>query len=129
MTISTIIIFLLILGVIVFAHELGHFTMAKLFGVKVEEFGLGFPPRIIGKKNGETEYTVNWIPLGGFVKIAGEDGENRDDPRSFGAKPIWQRAIILSAGVLMNFILAVVLFSAVFMSGFPTDVTGIQDSE
>lgn len=129
MTLSTIIIFLLVLGVIVFVHELGHFATAKFFGVKVEEFGLGFPPKIFGKKKGETEYTVNWIPLGGFVKIAGEDGENRDDPRSFGAKPVWQRAIILSAGVLMNFLLAAVLFSAVFMSDFPTDVTGIPDSE
>lgn len=128
MTISTIIIFLLILGVIVFVHELGHFTMAKLFGVKVEEFGLGFPPRIIGKRKGETEYSLNWIPLGGFVKIAGEDGENREDPRSFGAKPIWQRAIILSAGVIMNFLLAIVLFSIVFMSGFPEDVSGVDES-
>lgn len=122
MTIATIIIFLLILGVIVFVHELGHFTTAKLFGVKVEEFGLGFPPKIIGRKRGETEYTLNWIPLGGFVKIAGEDGDNREDPRSFGAKPVWQRMIILSAGVIMNFLLAVALFSVVFMSGFPTDI-------
>lgn len=123
MELTTIIIFLLILGVIVFVHELGHFATAKFFGVKVEEFGLGFPPKIFGKKRGETEYTLNWIPLGGFVKIAGEDGENRNDPRSFGAKPIWQRAIILSAGVLMNFILAIVLFTAVFMSGMPTDIS------
>lgn len=129
MTISTIIIFLLVLGVIVFIHELGHFLTAKYFGVKVEEFGLGFPPKIWGKKKGETEYTLNWIPLGGFVKIAGEDGENRDDPRNFGAKPIWQRAIILSAGVIMNFVLAIVLFSAIFMSGFPTDVTGVDTSQ
>lgn len=129
MAISTIIIFLLILGVIVFVHELGHFATAKFFGVKVDEFGLGFPPRILGRKKGETEYTLNWIPLGGFVKIAGEDGENRNDPRYFGAKPIWQRAIILAAGVAMNFLLAIVLFTAVFMSGFPTDVSGLPDSE
>lgn len=129
MALSTIIIFLLVLGVIVFVHELGHFTTAKLFGVKVEEFGLGFPPRIMGRRKGETEYTLNWIPLGGFVKIAGEDGENREDPRSFGAKPVWQRAIILSAGVLMNFLLAAVLFSVVFMSGVPTDVTGVPESD
>lgn len=129
MTISTIIIFLLVLGVIVFIHELGHFTTAKLFGVKVEEFGLGFPPKIYGKKKGETEYTLNWIPLGGFVKIAGEDGENRDDPRYFGAQPIWRRAIILAAGVAMNFLLAIVIFSAIFMSGFPTDVTGVDNSQ
>lgn len=129
MAISTIIIFLLILGIIVFVHELGHFATAKFFGVKVEEFGLGFPPKIVGKKKGETEYTINWIPLGGFVKIMGEDGENREDPRSFGAKPAWQRAIILAAGVAMNFLLAIVLFSAVFMSGFPTDVSEVPESE
>lgn len=129
MTITTIIIFLIILGVIVFVHELGHFTSAKFFGVRVDEFGLGFPPKLFGRKRGETEYSLNWIPLGGFVKIAGEDGENREDPRSFGAKPIWQRAIVLAAGVAMNFLLAIVLFTAVFMSDFPTDVTGISTSD
>jgi regulator of sigma E protease len=129
MAISTIIIFLLVLGVIVFVHELGHFLTAKFFGVRVEEFGLGFPPRIWGRKKGETEYTLNWIPLGGFVKIAGEDGENREDPRSFGSKPVWQRAIVLSAGVLMNLVLAAVLFSVVFASGVPTDVTGVPAGE
>jgi len=127
MTISTIIIFLLILGVIVFIHELGHFVTAKFFGVKVEEFGLGFPPKIFGKKKGETEYTLNWIPLGGFVKIAGEDGENRDDPRSFGSKPVWQRTLILSAGVIMNFLLAAALFSFVLFAKFPQDISGVAD--
>lgn len=126
MTISTIIIFLLVLGVIVFVHELGHFVTAKLFGVKVDEFGLGFPPRMVGRRRGETEYTINWIPLGGFVKIAGEDGDNREDPRYFGAKPVWKRAIILSAGVAMNFLLAIIIFTGIFMSGFPTDVTGVD---
>jgi regulator of sigma E protease len=125
MTLTTILIFLIVLGVIVFVHELGHFSMAKLFGVKVDEFGLGFPPKIIGKKIGETEYTLNWIPLGGFVKIMGEDGENRSDPRSFGSKKIWQRALILSAGVIMNFLLAVALFSFIFLAKFPQDVTGV----
>jgi regulator of sigma E protease len=129
MAISTIVIFLLILGLIVFVHELGHFATAKFFGVRVEEFGLGFPPKIYGKKSGETEYTLNWIPLGGFVRIMGEDGENRDDPKSFGAKPVWQRTIILAAGVMMNFILAIVLFSIVFMSGFPTDVSDMSANE
>jgi regulator of sigma E protease len=129
MTLLTIIIFLLVLGVIVFVHELGHFATAKFFGVKVEEFGLGFPPKILGKKKGETEYTLNWIPLGGFVKITGEDGENAEDPRSFGAKPAWQRIVILAAGVTMNFLLAIVLFSLVFMSGRPMDVSGLNPSE
>lgn len=123
MAITTIIIFLLVLGVIVFVHELGHFSTAKYFGVKVDEFGLGFPPKIVGRKKGETEYTLNWIPLGGFVKIVGEDGENREDPRSFGAKPAWQRITILAAGVAMNFLLAIVIFSGIFMAGFPTDVS------
>lgn len=129
MSILIIVIFLLILGVIVFVHELGHFLTAKFFGVKVEEFGLGFPPKIIGKKKGETEYSLNWIPLGGFVKIMGEDGDNREDPRSFGAKPVWQRTIILAAGVIMNFFLAIVLFSIVFMSGFPTDVGSMSAND
>jgi regulator of sigma E protease len=115
-----------VLGVIVFVHELGHFATAKFFGVKVEEFGLGFPPKIWGKKKGETEYTLNWIPLGGFVRIMGEDGDSREDPRSFGAKPVWQRTIILAAGVMMNFLLAIVLFSIVFMSGYPTDISGMK---
>jgi len=118
-----------VLGVIVFVHELGHFTTAKYFGVKVDEFGLGFPPKIVGRKKGETEYTLNWIPLGGFVKISGEDGENREDPRSFGAKPAWQRIIILAAGVAMNFLLAIAIFSGIFMAGFPTDVSEFDSDQ
>lgn len=129
MTLTTVLIFLIVLGVIVFVHELGHFAVAKLFGVKVDEFGLGFPPKILGKKVGETEYTLNLIPLGGFVKIMGEDGENRDDQRSFGSKKIWQRALILSAGVIMNFLLAVALFSFIFFAKFPQDVTGVPEDQ
>lgn len=124
MIISTIIIFLLVLGTIVFIHELGHFLMAKLYGVKVEEFGLGFPPKIFGFKKGETEYTLNWVPLGGFVKIVGEDGENKNDPRSFSSRSISQRFQIISAGVVMNVFLAFVIFSILFMAGFPQGVTG-----
>lgn len=126
MILTTIILFLLILGVIVFFHELGHFFMAKLYGVKVDEFGLGFPPKMFGIKKGETKYTINWIPLGGFVKIEGEDGENKDDPRSFSSKSISERFQILSAGVTMNFFLAFVIFSAIFMLGFPQDITGVK---
>lgn len=124
MLISTIILFLLILGVIVFFHELGHFFMAKLYGVKVDEFGLGFPPKAFGVKKGETEYTINWMPLGGFVKIMGEDGEEKDNPRSFSSQGIGTRFQIISAGVIMNFFLAFVIFSFVFWAGFPQDVTG-----
>ena len=123
MILTTIVLFLLILGVIVFVHELGHFMMAKLYNVKVEEFALGFPPRIFSFKRGETEYSLNAVPLGGYCKIVGEDGENKDDPRSFGSKSLGKRFLILSAGVMMNFVLAFVIFSAIFMAGFPQDVT------
>ena len=124
MILTTIILFLLILGVIVFVHELGHFIMAKLYDVKVEEFALGFPPKICGFKKGETEYSLNSVPLGGYCKIMGEDGEEKDNPRSFGSKSVGKRFLILSAGVIMNFILAFIIFSAIFMVGFPQDVTG-----
>jgi len=124
MILTTIILFLLILGIIVFFHELGHFVMAKLYNVKVEEFALGFPPKIFGVKKGETEYRLNWVPLGGYCKIVGEDGEEKDNPRSFGSRSLFQRFQIISAGVLMNFFLAFVIFSFIFMVGFPQDITG-----
>lgn len=133
----TLIIFLIVLSILVFAHELGHFWTARKFGVKAEEFGFGFPPRAIGvykNKEGkwkkilgakdvedasDTVYSLNWIPLGGFVKIKGEDGEFAEDKDSFGGKKIWQRAIMLSAGVTMNIILAAFLFGLGFMIGMP----------
>jgi len=98
-------------------HELGHFVLAKKFGVKVEEFGIGYPPRIIGKKFGETLYSLNWLPFGAFVKVYGETERNTQNPRSFTAKPIWQRALILAGGVLMFWLIAVVLLSIVFGMG------------
>lgn len=124
MIITTIILFLLILGLIVFFHELGHFFMAKLYGVKVDEFGIGFPPKVFGFKKGETEYTLNWIPLGGFVKIVGEDGGDKDDPRSFASKSIGKRFQIISAGVLMNFFIAFLIFSFIFIIGAQMNVAG-----
>lgn len=126
MDIISIITFVLVLAVIVLVHEMGHFFAAKFFKVKVDEFGLGFPPRLFATKKGETEYSINAIPLGGFVKIAGEDGENRQDPCSFAAKPVWQRLVILVAGVAMNLVLAMVLFMVVFASNAPRDVTGVS---
>lgn len=116
---STLIVFLLIFGLLVFAHELGHFVMAKRAGVKVEEFGFGFPPRIVGWRRGETTYSLNWIPLGGFVKIKGESGEERSDPRSFAAKSVVARALVLLAGVVMNFVLGAALLTVGFMVGLP----------
>jgi len=192
----TVIIFIIILGILIFVHELGHFLAAKRNGVSVEEFGFGFPPRLLGiqrvyeqerqkiseeitdihltvdsydlrsggevigtaevqkkeeidrvvlvkkwrliwrnkkieEKNdessgGETIYSINWIPLGGFVKILGEGGEEKHNPHSFAAKKIWRRALILVAGVAMNILLAIFLLSLGNIIGLPT---AIDDSE
>jgi len=181
----TIIVFFLVLSLLVFAHELGHFFVARKFGVKAEEFGFGFPPRIFGlqilkrarligtsqteeitaevidqpladgseviqekitdkikeidlvaptkkwhfirggrdltpeEKDFGTVYSINWLPLGGFVKIKGENGEHEEDKDSFAAQPIWQRSAILSAGVSLNIILAMILITIGFMIGLP----------
>jgi regulator of sigma E protease len=120
---ETIIIFILILGVLVFVHELGHFVSAVKLGIDVEEFAIGFPPKIVAWTKKGIRYSLNWIPMGGFVKIKGEQGEGLDDPRSFVNQPAWKKLIVISAGVLMNFLLAFVLLSAVFMAGFPQELT------
>ncbi len=122
-----ILIFFAVLLVLVLVHEFGHFSMAKKFGIRVDEFGFGFPPKLFGVKKGETEYTFNLLPIGGFVRIFGEnpDEENTNGPdasRSFVHKPAWQQAIVLVAGVVANFLLAWLFFSIGFMSGLPTSV-------
>jgi len=136
----TVIIFILILGVLILVHELGHFVSARIFKVKAEEFGFGYQPRIFGwvkndngvwekvgrqaeaEKYKHTVWSLNWFPLGGFVKIKGEDSNNLKEPDSFASRPVWQRFIMLFAGVFMNFVLAFVLLSIGFMSGIPTMV-------
>lgn len=125
---STAILFILVLGLLVLVHELGHFLVAKRFGVRVDEFGFGFPPRIFGKKIGETLYSLNWIPLGGFVRIKGVAGDDtsaasRTDHDSFASKTFLRKYAILFAGIGMNLVLAVVLFSFTFMVGYDTTVT------
>ena len=105
----TVIIFIVVLSVLVFVHELGHFWVAKRFGMRVEEFGFGFPPRIFGVKRGETIYSINWIPFGGFVRIFGEDGSQASDPKSFAAARPGSRSKVIVAGVAMNILLALVL--------------------
>jgi len=142
----TVVTFFIVLSVLVIAHELGHFAMARKFGVKAEEFGLGFPPRVFGiYKNDQgqwkfvrgakeitdspkTIYSINWLPLGGFVKIKGENGEGQNDSDSFASKKIWQRAFMLSAGVVMNIALAAVLISFGFMIGLPQSLDGQLNS-
>ncbi len=135
--ILTIVVFVAVLALLIFVHEIGHYTTAKIFKVKAEEFGFGLPPRLFGwtKKNGkrkffwgnkevekleseDTVWSINWLPLGGFVKIKGEDGENREAD-SFALQKAWKRTIILASGVFMNLVLAVVLLSAVLMIGAP----------
>ena len=111
--IITILAFLGVLAVLIIAHELGHFATAKAFGVKVEEFGLGFPPRLLSVKRGETLYSLNAIPLGGFTKMAGE--EDPKVPRSLASKGAGTRLIVLSAGSIMNALLPLLLFSIAFM--------------
>ncbi len=113
----------IVLGILVFAHELGHFLLAKRLGVGVLKFSLGFGPRLIGKKIGETEYQIAAFPLGGFVKLIGENPEEKvnegDLARSFSAQPGWKRALIIGAGPFFNFFLAVVLFFAINLFGIP----------
>ncbi|MFA6428378.1 MAG: M50 family metallopeptidase [Candidatus Buchananbacteria bacterium] len=137
--ILTIITFLIILSILVLVHEFGHFSLARLFGVKVDEFGLGLPPRAIGwqkrvlpltglqkvdntittNENPHTIFSLNWLPLGGFVKIKGEQGEAANDTDSFASKPLWQRGIILAAGVTLNFLFTIFLFSIGYLIGLP----------
>jgi regulator of sigma E protease len=145
--VGTVLAFVVVLVVLVLVHELGHFVVAKLAGITVQEFGVGFPPRIGSVVWRGTRYSLNWIPLGGFVKMLGEDGEieaekmrqrglsdaavERAMEGAFNRKPIAVRIIVLVAGVAMNFLLAVVLFAAASSLSMPNQippltVTGIQ---
>src|ERR1035437_773871 len=122
--IVSILIFLLVLSILVLVHELGHFLVAKHAGIKVEEFGFGLPPRLIGKKIGETIYSINALPFGGFVRLYGEQDEEgvKNFKRSFLHKSKKTRASVVIAGVIMNFILAIVAFAIVyFFTGIPRD--------
>ncbi len=120
----TILIFLAVLLVCVIAHEWGHFIVARKSGMLVEEFGFGIPPRLWSKTKGETRYSVNAFPIGGFVKIAGENGLDESIPahRQFETKPWYLKAAVLVAGVVMNILLAIALFALSYMLGMPTIV-------
>lgn len=113
------------LSLTILIHEAGHFFAAKYFNLKVEEFGFGFPPRIFSKQRGETRYSVNWLPFGGFVKIYGEnreEGIGEEVRRSFSFQPAYARAAVVVAGVVMNFVLGWFLLSLIFMIGTPTAI-------
>lgn len=136
----TIVTFFIVLGILVLVHEAGHFVVARKNGIKVDEFGLGLPPRIFGFYRDEagkwklvgirsqstinTIWSLNWIPLGGFVKIKGEDGGQTSDPDSFVNKSVWRRIAVVSAGVSMNILLAIILLSINFTVGSPQVVDG-----
>lgn len=120
-----LIIFIVALSVLVLVHEFGHFFAARKTGVKVEEFGLGLPPRIFGKKFGDTIYSINWLPIGGFCKLYGEDGEGKGS-EAFNHKKPWQKLIIVLGGVLMNLVLAILIFSLVFgILGVPKETNRV----
>ncbi|QEK12236.1 RIP metalloprotease RseP [Crassaminicella thermophila] len=119
---GTILVALLIFGLLVVFHEFGHFSIAKLVGIKVHEFAIGMGPRIFKVKGKETEYSIRIFPMGGYVKMEGED-EASEDERSFNNKPLWARILVIIAGPFMNFVLAILLFTIIFyMIGFPTTI-------
>ncbi len=144
---TTIVATIFVLGILIFFHELGHFLVAKRSGIRVEKFSLGFPPKMIGKKIGDTEYCLSWIPLGGYVKMTGEDPYEtklEGKPHEFMSKPAGTRAMVIAAGPLMNLLLAVLIFWGIIFfrgkldvhddtsviglvaAGEPADLAGMQ---
>ena len=124
----TVVLFFVVLGSLVLIHELGHFITARLAGVRVLEFGIGFPPRArVLRSKGETLYTLNWLPIGGFVKLEGEDGDDAGDPRSFVRARLPVRLVILLAGVVMNLLAAFVIFTLI--AWLATPFQGLRFSE
>lgn len=121
--ITAIFWFVVVLALLVLVHEFGHFFVARWAGIKVEEFGFGFPPRLKAWKGKVCEWSVNWLPLGGFVKLKGEDGTNTDED-SYASKTLWQRFLVVFAGPAMNFILAGIVLGIGFMIGLPQILNG-----
>ncbi len=147
---TTLVATIFVLGILIFFHELGHFVVAKRSGIRVEKFSLGFPPKMIGKKIGDTEYCVSWIPLGGYVKMAGEDpyeSKIEGKPYEFASKPAGIRAMVIAAGPIMNLVLAIFIFWGIIFfrgkheihddtnqvglvaAGEPADLAGIQPGD
>ena len=116
---TTILSFLAVLGVLIFIHELGHYLAARHVGVRVEAFSIGFPPTALAKQVGETEYRISWLPLGGYVKLYGQNvtDEDPEDPANYAAKSIFQRLYILAAGPAMNLLFALIFMPLVFWIG------------
>ncbi len=129
-----VIVFILILGILVFVHELGHFLFAKLFGIRVDEFGFGYPPKIFKMFRWRgTDFTMNWIPFGGFVKIFGENDDGSelseaDKKVSLVYKPRWQQILVMFGGILFNILFAWILFTGIYMSGIQAPVSVAPES-
>ncbi len=124
----TIVLFIVVLGSLVLIHEIGHFITARLAGIRVLEFGIGFPPRAkVLRARGETLYTLNWLPIGGFVKLEGEDGDETDDPRSFARARLPVKLIILVAGVAMNLVVSFLIFTLI--AWLATPFVGLRFAE
>ncbi len=119
----TVISAIILLGIIIFVHELGHFLFAKLTGVKVQKFSLGFGPKLVGKKSGDTEYLLSAIPLGGYVKmlgeVPGEELKEEERPFAYNYQPVWKRFVIVFSGPLFNVLFAVAIFFFIFIHGMP----------
>lgn len=121
-----ILIFVIALSVLVLVHEFGHFFAAKITGVRVEEFGLGLPPKIIGKKLWGTVWSLNWLPIGGFCKLYGENDEEKEK-FAFNNKNPWQKGLIVLGGVFMNMVLAIAIFAVVYtIMGIPTETDKVR---
>ena len=132
-------------GVMIFCHELGHFLVAKRVGVTVHAFALGFGPRLVGFQRGGTQYAINLLPFGGYVRLAGEDLDQSADPGSMRSKTVWQRMAVVAAGPVMNLLLAVIIFSSLalvqgvpvgvsnrigqLMSGWPAEAAGLRPGD
>jgi regulator of sigma E protease len=142
----TILATIFVLGILIFFHELGHFIVAKRAGIRVDKFSLGFPPTLISRRWGETEYAIGVIPVGGYVKMAGENPyeERKGEPWEFMSKPAWKRFLVIFAGPFMNFVLAVIVLAGIYFvrgkevdevhigavePGGPAAVAGIQPGD
>jgi regulator of sigma E protease len=128
---NSVISFIIVLGLLIFVHEFGHFLFAKLFGVRVLKFSLGFGPKVYGRKYGDTEYLISAFPLGGYVKMTGENKEEEvsctEQPYSFAHKPVWKRFFIVLAGPAFNLFFAVIVFFAIFaIAGLPVPKAGTE---
>src|SRR2546427_11532062 len=111
-------------GIMIFAHELGRFLVAKRVGITVHAFAVGFGPKLVGVTRGETLYAINLVPFGGYVKLAGEDLQEGGGPNTFRAKSVWQRMAVLAAGPMMNLLLALILLAGLaLVLGVPSGVT------